>query len=293
MITALVIPAIGALVASLAAGLLQRRLPPRLGVRVLTIVLATSAIAAAGALATLVIGTLAQIPWVADHAGWCRRLAHDAVPPVGGLASGVGLTVMTAAAWRARQRAKAVHAGQPDTGALTVLPIEAAVAYAVPGRRERVVVSSGMLSSLDPSERRVLFAHEHAHLRLGHHRYLRIGEVAAAAVPLLRPLLARLRFATERWADEEAAIEIGDRRLVARALVRAALAQGRAVSPQPAMASLGVPGRVEALLAGPAVRPWLLDLLVVGVVGIGAAAVISSGVQLHHLLSFAAHVCPL
>ena len=293
MITALVIPAIGALVASLAAGLLQRRLPPRLGVRVLTIVLATSAIAAAGALATLVIGTLAQIPWVADHAGWCRRLAHDAVPPVGGLASGVGLIVMTAAAWRARQRAKAIHAGQPDTGALTLLPIEAAVAYAVPGPRERVVVSSGMLSSLDPSERRVLFAHEHAHLRLGHHRYLRIGEVAAAAVPLLRPLLARLRFATERWADEEAAIEIGDRRLVARALVRAARAQGRAVSPQPAMASLGVPGRVEALLAGPAVRPWLLDLLVVGVVGIGAAAVISSGVQLHHLLSFAAHVCPL
>ena len=293
MIAALVVPAIGALVASLAAGPLQRRLPPRLSVTVLTIVLATSAVAAAGALATLLIGTLAQIPWVADHAGWCRRLAHDAVPPAGGLASGVGLTVMSAAAWRARQRAKAVQRAQPDTGALTVLPIAAAVAYAVPGPRERIVVSSGMLRSLDPSERRVLLAHERAHLRLGHHRYLRIGEIAAAAVPLLRPLLARLRFATERWADEEAATEIGDRRLVARAVVRAALAQGRAVSPQPALASLGVPARVEALLAGPAARPWRLEVLVVGVVGIGSAAVVSSGVQLHHLLSLAAHVCPL
>lgn len=291
--TPLVIPAIGALVAGLAAGLLQRRLPPRLGVGVLTIVLATSAIAAAGALATLLFGTLAQLPWVADHAGWCRRLAHDAVPSVGGMAGGVGLVVMTAAAWRALRRAKAVQAGQPDTGGLTVLPIDAAVAYAVPGPRARVVVSSGMLSSLDPSERRVLMAHEHAHLRLGHHRYLRIGEVAAAAVPLLRPLLARLRFATERWADEEAAIEIGDRRLVARALVRAALAQGPAAAPQPAMSSLGVPGRVDALLAGPALRPWPFGALVAGVVGIAGAAVISSGVQLHHLLRFAAHVCPL
>ncbi|CAN5754244.1 hypothetical protein BH20ACT4_BH20ACT4_06730 [soil metagenome] len=66
--------------------------------------------------------------------------------------------------------------------------------------------------------------YERAHVTHHHHRHLATAEVAAAIMPLVRPLLTRLRFATERWADETAACEIGDRRLVARAIARAALA---------------------------------------------------------------------
>ncbi len=64
-------------------------------------------------------------------------------------------------------------------------------------------------------KRRALLAHEQAHLDLGHHRYLRASEMTAS-FPLLGPLARAVRFSTERWADEEAASVVGDRRVVAR-----------------------------------------------------------------------------
>ena len=55
------------------------------------------------------------------------------------------------------------------------------IAFAVPGDPGCVVVSRGLLDRLEPRERKVVFAHERAHLRLGHHRYLHASEVAAAS----------------------------------------------------------------------------------------------------------------
>jgi hypothetical protein len=73
--------------------------------------------------------------------------------------------------------------------------------------------------------------------------------VAAAANPLLRPLIDLVDTATERWADEEAALAVGDRELAARAVARAALAAHRHRRP-PVSTVSGVQGsHVESQLA--------------------------------------------
>ena len=169
------------------------------------------------------------------------------------------------------------------------------VAFAVPGRPGRVIVSEGMLGSLDSAEQRVLYAHEHSHLRHHHHRFLHVADAAAAAVPLLAPLNRQVRFATERWADEDAVDEVGDRRLVARAVARAAVASATSgIEP----AALGISGsgtraRVEALMQPPggptgATLAWVL----LGLTGL-AVSVASSTIQFHHLVAFLSHVCGL
>jgi beta-lactamase regulating signal transducer with metallopeptidase domain len=112
-------------------------------------------------------------------------------------------------------------------------------------------VSTGMLGGLAPAERRALLAHERAHLTNSHHLFVAAVDVLAAVNPLLRPLTSVVRYTTERWADESAADVVGDRRIVARAVGKAALA-GR-VQPRSAVvlaATTGpVPRRVGALLA--------------------------------------------
>jgi hypothetical protein len=123
------------------------------------------------------------------------------------------------------------------------------------------VVSQAMLDALSREERLVLFAHERAHLRHGHHRYIAIADASATAIPLLRPLAASVRFACERWADEDAASVVGERQLVARAVAVAALAQAEA--PRLSFGgSAGVVARVEAMLEPRTRRSAALGLLV-------------------------------
>jgi Peptidase family M48 len=200
-------------------------------------------------LALVTVGSSARVPAAARVFGWCRHLVAVAVPPWLGLAATAGLAVICGTAgrtWRIHQQLRA----QPGDEPILVVPLESAVAYSLPGTPGQIVVSSGMLSRLDPDERRVLFADEQSHLRHRHHRYLLIADLAAA-VPLLRPLRNQVRFAVERWADEDAAAQVGNRELVARTLARAALAQSDG-APAAALAAAGggVPQRVEALLAG-------------------------------------------
>ena len=168
------------------------------------------------------------------------------------------------------------------------MPTDDATAFTVPGRPGYVVVSTGMLRRLDGEERRVLLAHERAHLEHHHHRYLCVAAVAAAAAPPLRPVFGRVRFATERWADETAALEVGDRRLVARTIARAALAQS--ASPGLALAGHGVRARVDALLEEPS-PPGVVQLATLAVVAATMAGVVSSVVQLHHVAALLAHLC--
>jgi Zn-dependent protease with chaperone function len=163
-----------------------------------------------------------------------------------------------------------------------------ALAYAVPGRPGHVVVTTAMLRSLDPEERSVLLAHEHAHLARGHHRYVRIVHAAAAALPLLRPLRSQIRFATERWAGEDAALAVGDRSLVARAIAAAALARtSTAPTTAYAMADVAVVERVRALLETDSRHR--ADRAAGSFAAAGALAI--AALQLHHLVSFAIHVC--
>jgi len=284
----LVLPGVVAAVVGAGAGMLQRRLPPAFAVRALTLLAVAVAGAVATSLAVLVVGAVAHVAWLEANLGWCETFggSHDAVPTPVGAASAGALALMAAAGVR-RWRRLAPGAGATDE-AVEVISSPEAVAYAVPGHPGHVVVTTGMLRSLDAAERRVLLAHEHAHLERGHHRYLRIVHAAAAAVPLLRPLRGQIRFATERWADEDAAVFVGDRSLVARAIAAAALAR-TATAPASAfaMADVAVIERVQALLEphqGRVAEPAAGSFAAAGAVAVAT-------VQLHHLVAFAFHVC--
>ncbi|WP_395364537.1 M56 family metallopeptidase [Streptomyces sp. YH02] len=209
------------------------------------------------------------------------------------------LVSCAAAAWRqvrVRRRVVAALGGLPPTP-VAVLQDRTPYAYAVPGGRARggarghgrerrrrgreahgpgreahgpgreargpgrVVVSTGMLAGLAPAERRALFAHERAHLAGRHHRYLLTVHLAARANPFLRPLRTAVSYTAERWADEEAAAEVGSRRSVARAIGKAALLAPRApAAGLPALTGGGagpVPRRVAALMRpAPAGHAW-------------------------------------
>jgi beta-lactamase regulating signal transducer with metallopeptidase domain len=110
-----------------------------------------------------------------------------------------------------------------------------------------VLVTTGMLRLLDAAERRVVFAHERAHLRHRHHALVTAAAAAAAVNPLLIGVREAVMFLVERWADEEAAEAVGDRRLTARAVARAALATTG--SGPPAVLSIGGGAAVQRVLA--------------------------------------------
>jgi len=132
-------------------------------------------------------------------------------------------------------------------------------AYAVGGRPPRIVLSSGLLRTLDPAERRAVLAHERAHLLRRHHIHLRVLRLASAVNPLLRSASRAGVLAVERWADEDAAGDLGDRTLVARTLVRAALAGADSPIPAGVLAHSGngdVGRRVAALLVAPPRLRW-------------------------------------
>lgn len=284
----LVAPAVVAVVVGLAAGRLQRHLSPPVAAAAYAAAAGLSAVAVGGAVVVLAALSIAQVSFVSDNLEWCRRLAADHTLPAWlGAGFVVGVVVMAASGIRNRPRRRR---GVPNaTAELVVLPSDEPEAYAVPGRPGHIVVSAGMLRRLDDDERRVLLAHERAHLRFHHHRYIAVADLAAGVVPMLRPLRQRVRFATERWADENAASEVGDRTLVARAICRAALA-GQAEGAL-ALAELGVPARVEAMLDADSVgsrRATAVSALTALFV-----VALSSSWQLHHLAAFASHVCGL
>lgn len=284
------------LVAALAAGALRRRLAPPLAASVLTTITVISALAVTWGLALGAFGVLVQIPLVAQWVGWCRHVmpANENVPVPVGVLSLAALAVAGGRAWRWHRglRRLLTSLGEHD-GPVEIVAVSRPTAFAVPGDPGRIVVSRAMLDCLDERERQVLFAHEQAHLDHNHHRYVRLSELAAAAIPIVRPIAAQVRLATERWADETAAAAVGDRRLVAHAVGRAALAASGLV---PAVA-LGVQShvaeRVEALLAPPPSRSWIAPLSAAAVLAVVMVALGSGSLQLHHLLAYATHVCRL
>jgi hypothetical protein len=288
----LLLPFIGALVAGYAAVVAQRRLPPDVATWLLTVVAGAAGLGALSAVGLVGFGFLAQRP-LDGFLGWCHETyaAHDAVPtPVGFIALAT-IAFMVFRVWRVRRhRAHLLALIGPEPVEIVASP--APLAYAVPGRPGQIVVSTGMLQALDAEELRVLFAHEHAHLDHQHYRFLTVVELAAAAVPMVRPLLRQLQFVTERWADEDAAEVVGDRELVARAISRAALAtfdhaNGTALS----MTGSGVPARVAAMRASPPrwhARSTVALCVVASLVLLGVAA---SMLQLHHMVEFGIHIC--
>ncbi|MED7951676.1 M48 family metalloprotease [Streptomyces sp. BE303] len=257
------------------ARLTEQHLHPRGAARLLTGISIVMALCSALCLGLIgVVGT-AQIPGNPLPDSWSDPEVRAALPyhETVGTAALLVLAVVFVALVRTvarhlRIRARARRAlgrALPGASDVALLPDSAPYAYALPGSLRspgRVVVSTGMLAGLADDERAALLAHERAHLAHRHHRHLLATQLAGCVNPFLRPLQRAVAYSAERWADEESAQAVGDRRITARAVARAALASHRApaYAAFPAFAAPGpgpVPRRVAALLGPvPSSRNW-------------------------------------
>ncbi|WP_329219816.1 M48 family metalloprotease [Streptomyces sp. NBC_01485] len=244
---------------------LARRTLDRLAPATALWVLTASALALGGAcvaaLGALVLTGLLRLPAFAALGELIHPLrtpSDHLVLPAAMAATGV----LTLSTWtvvrsavrqtRAFRTARTQAERRPAAGDLCVVDSPHPDAYALPGRPHRIVVTTAMLRSLGPAEREALFAHERAHNRAGHHYFLAAAELAAHCHPALRTTRDTIRLAAERAADEAAATALGDRRLIATAIARAALAGHASPSARPDFAPAAttgpVPQRVAALL---------------------------------------------
>ncbi|MFE1290878.1 M56 family metallopeptidase [Streptomyces sp. NPDC058751] len=250
------------------ARLAEQRLHPRTATVPLTAAASVMAVCSTVCLALLVVVGTAQLPGNPLPDGWSDPQVRASVPQdeFAGKAAIPALIAVVAGCLcallrhhRVRARAHAALQALPRTE-VAVLPDHRPYAYALPGGpRDRIVVSTAMPACLDSRERRALFAHERAHLTARHHRHLLLVRPAAGANPFLLPLRTAVEYTAERWADEEAAQDIGSRKTVARAIGKAALVSR--ATPAPTLAGFAAPGplprRIAALLGpAPAARVW-------------------------------------
>ena len=174
-----------------------RRLPPATAVRLLTAAMLVTALATGFVLAVAGLLVLAQIPLVAAVGHWSARALGSGMPvPVGrgGLAA-VTVCALLAAACAGRRSPGATWCG-PRVACRRLGPRRR---RAGGGRRRgarrlraariggRVVVSTAMLRALPADERRVLLAHEAAHLAHRHHLWVQAAELGGRGQPAAAP----------------------------------------------------------------------------------------------------------
>jgi len=286
----LLLPALIALVGVALVSQFHRQLPPRAAAWLLMALLVGAGLALLWAAMIVFSGLLAAQPLTDNLFGWCSHIAHrhEHVPLGAGLGGGILLAVMARGVIRSTRRYRRLRT--EGSTPLQIVQTAEPIAVTLPGRRPLVLISTGMLACLDTGQQHVVYAHELAHARLRHHRFLLAGDVVASAVPFLRPVANQLGHVIERWADEEAALAVGDRRLVATAIAQAALAIDSHTAGTLGMASGSVPDRVRALLAP---QRALRSVLAWSAMGCAIAAVVAvaSSVQLHHLVTFSQHLC--
>jgi Zn-dependent protease with chaperone function len=312
MHVAIYLPLVIPLLAAVTARAAGERLPPAAATWLLAVGALGLAIASSAVLGLLALSALIRLPAV-DAVGHLSRSAvgrGDVVSvPVavaGGALLAAAATAAGRAAWRrvgAIARAHRHARRLPGAGEVVVTEDAAADAYTVPGWPCRIVITQGMLRALSDRERGVLLAHERTHARNSHYLFTSVARLAAAANPLLRPVAAEVGYAVERWADECAATEAGDRALAARAIARAALASSAAPPfRNPAtLTTLGlippewksgkkagpVPRRVAALLAPPPGLSPLLIAAAVVLVAVSGASALEAARNLHQLIELA------
>lgn len=276
-------------VGSLAIG---RRLRPAVSAWFFLAALVLSAWSVLWATALVAVGGTPAFHSFANLLNWCApglREHGDLPVPLGAAALGSLLaSVVSVGRTRSAQRLSCAPRG---VGALVVVENDEPNAFALPGTPGQIVVTTALIDLLDPDELRVVMAHEQAHLDLGHHRFVRVAELSGAAVPLLRPLVRRVRLATERWADEVAALQVRDRRLVATAVAHAALGRVSARAGLLGVSDTGVVERVEALLAAPQRPHRGVEILAGLSLFVSFVVVLGSTVPAHHWIARFATAC--
>ncbi|MEH0661080.1 peptidase M48 [Streptomyces sp. JV178] len=254
--------------------LVGRRVAPSLAARVLACAAVMSAAATAWSLLLLAATLVGAAPPVVADAREDGRRIPEPVPEVVAFAACALLFVLAyrvfaavRADCRIRRALQVMCEGQPPDTELIVADSPVAQAFAIPGRAGslgRILVTSTMLGALSAGERRVLLAHERAHLTHRHARLCTAVTLACAANPVLAPVRHMVVFLVERWADERAAAVVGGRDCTARALARAALTPGcREPSRGLAFIDRAVTRRVAALQTAPLPQLWPLAATVV------------------------------
>ncbi|RJL30042.1 M56 family metallopeptidase [Bailinhaonella thermotolerans] len=196
-------------------------------------------------LAGLGPGHLAALAWSAGLILWL--LTHT-----------VRITVKTVAEQRRQRLLVDVLAEHSPVHDAYVLPAAEPVAYCVPGRRARVVLSRGTLELLGARELRAVLSHERAHAR-GRHDLVLLPFIALAKafpwLPAARAAREAVPLLLEMLADDRARRAHGPLPL-ARALVE--MAAPPAAAGTLALADAGVADRVRRLLADAGPRPgWI------------------------------------
>ncbi|MEV0388516.1 M56 family metallopeptidase [Nonomuraea sp. NPDC050643] len=182
-------------------------------------------------------------------------------PHVAALAWSVGLivwllvhttrvTVRTAAQQRRQRLLVDVVADHSPVYDAYVLPTQERVAYCLPGRRGRVVLSQGTLDLLGPQELEAVLQHERAHAR-GRHDLVQLPFIALAQafpwLPAARVAREVVPVLLEMMADDHARRAHGEF-LLARTLVRMATPRLDGGAAMPALADAAVAERVARLL---------------------------------------------
>ena len=266
----------------------HRRLPPRLAARFVTVALVLVVVAALPTALVVALAFLLHAPALGPGLEWCARALglHDAVPAWIGVPLIVLLVVGAVRAVRLVREHRALRVDERLP--MQITNSDKPYAVTLPGRAGQIVMSSALVELLDDDERRIVLAHEEAHARYRHDRYLFTAELAAALLPPLRALARRVHYSVERWADEAAATVCGDRELVAATLGKVAL-----YSHHPTIAGfarLGVASRMGALLAPPVPSPHRAQL--VALWSSLAVTAAFSLYQLHHLERLLTALCP-
>ncbi|WP_327582332.1 M56 family metallopeptidase [Nonomuraea sp. NBC_00507] len=280
MSTEALLPATLLATVSLLLGWHQPRLHPSWTARLLIALSATTAMTVFGTLGFVILIATAQPP----PKGPAQAVlpGHGPIPLPAAVVAAIVMALMAAAIVRLgwhRQR-DARHVRALGRG---VVADDRPFALAVPGRSGGVVVSTALLGLLSGRELRVVFQHEAAHLRHRHHLYLAISSVAVRIFPPLAYTHRALRFALERWADEDAAEAVGDRALTARTIARVALAHPRpAPGGYPALTDSHVVRRVQALLEETPRDNSLAGPILLSGTWVATGGAVSSALQLHH-----------
>jgi Zn-dependent protease with chaperone function len=223
--------------------------PPRLLAAVHLVTLTGLALLPAGVAVCAGLGLARPATGLPALAARCG-LGQATGPPAMLLAAALAAATLAPVAWQVarllRAAARTELAGAALAGArrwplpggavVWVLPSAELAACACGLRRPKAMVTSGLLSLLDPAEQQAVAEHEAAHVRLGHPRLLLLGAAVARAYAILPPARqawSGLRRELEAAADEEAARAAGTGPLLS-ALARVALARaapGRPATP--------------------------------------------------------------
>ncbi len=136
-------------------------------------------------------------------------------------------TARQAAARRRHAELLDVVAERRSEDGLYVIEHAAPLAYTLPGRWRRLVMSSGALKALNSVQRAAVLEHEYEHIRRRHHLSIALADIAGRAFPRW-PVAAlagsQIRLLAELAADDRAVDRFGSRTVHSALVSLAALA---------------------------------------------------------------------